>query len=89
MTFVISMKLLKQGKIFRYYPRFENEESIDNFLQVCKISKKYAESTKMKSTLKRLKDADKVSETLKGSMFFLRSTQNLQKVFLSALALHS
>ena len=45
----------------------------------------------MKSTmkLKRLKDADKVSETLKGSMFFLRSTQNLQKVFLSASALHT
>ena len=44
----------------------------------------------MKSTmkLKRLKDADKVSETLKGSMFFLRGKQNLQKVFLSALALH-
>ena len=45
----------------------------------------------MKSTmkLKRLKDADKVSETLKGSMFFLRSTQILQKVFLSASALHT
>ena len=44
----------------------------------------------MKSTmkLKRLQYADKVSGTLKGSMFFLRSTQNLQKVFLSALALH-
>ena len=44
----------------------------------------------MKSTmkLKRLKYADRVSGTLKGSMFFLRSTQNLQKVFLSALALH-
>ena len=45
----------------------------------------------MKSTmkLKRLQYADKVSGTLKGSMFFLRSTQNLQKVFLSALALHN
>ena len=45
----------------------------------------------MKSTmkLKRLQYADKVSGTLKGSMFFLRSTQNLQKVFLSALALHT
>ena len=44
MTFVGSMKLLKQGELFRHYPRFENEESIKNFLQVCKISKKYAES---------------------------------------------
>ena len=31
----------------------------------------------------------KYAETLKGSMFFLRSTQSLQKVFLSALALHN
>ena len=44
MTLVRSMKLLKLGEIFRYYPRFQYEESIENFLQVCKISKKYAES---------------------------------------------
>ena len=32
---------------------------------------------------------DRVLETMKESMFFLRSTQNLLKVFLSASALHA
>ena len=44
MKFFRSIKLLKQGEIFQYYPRFENEESIEIFSEVYKISRKYAKS---------------------------------------------